>query len=80
MDGVEVSWEGNLIKKDEGKQLLDRHGSKARERTRSVREMLARCANFANKQKTLLQHVLKDKLDCVYVDAKVLSRDFGPQN
>jgi hypothetical protein len=66
MDGVEVSWEGDLIKDDQGRQLLDRHGNKARNRDRSVREMLAGCDDFAN-EKTLLQHVLEDKLDCLCI-------------
>jgi hypothetical protein len=36
MNGVEVSWEGNLIKDGQGKQLLDRHGSKVRNIQRSI--------------------------------------------
>jgi hypothetical protein len=41
MDRVEVSWEGDLIKDMQGRQLLDKHGSKARNTQRSVQEMLA---------------------------------------
>jgi hypothetical protein len=63
MDGMEVSWEGDLIKDvQQGRQLLDRHGSKARKTQRSVQEMLAGCASFEN-EKTLLHYVLEDKLD-----------------
>jgi hypothetical protein len=64
MDGVEVSWEGDLIKDAEGKQVLDKRGKKARNTVRSVRGMLGGCADFAN-EKTLLQHVLEDKLACL---------------
>jgi hypothetical protein len=64
LDGVDVSWEGDLIKDDQGRQLLDKHGSKARNRDRSVRRMLEGCKDFAN-EKTLLQHVLEDKLGCL---------------
>jgi hypothetical protein len=61
IDGVEVSWDGDLVKDGDGKQVLDKRGKKMRNGSRSVRQMLKKCDNFAN-EKFLLQHILEDKL------------------
>jgi hypothetical protein len=64
IDGVEVSWDGDLIKDGDGKQVLDKRGKKMRNTSRSVRRMLEGCDDFAN-EKFLLQHILEDKLACL---------------
>jgi hypothetical protein len=61
IDGVLVSWEGDLIKDAQGRQVLDRYGSKARNTQRSVRRMLAGCHDFIN-EKTFFNTSLKTNL------------------
>ncbi len=61
---MEVSWDGDLVKDGDGKQVLDKRGKKMRNTSRSVRQMLEGCDNFAN-EKFLLQHILEDKLTCL---------------